>query len=222
MRTLLRCNVLRGAGIQAARFASVARDATLSSGIVGLACLLATSVGLAETRTASLAELFELAASEQVAVPEADLTVELVRLSYRRCPVKLCLLPDGPVAEVRVSKISTGEELSHGELRRAPPSGFPYFVLPGDSDGETYARFSVHGAVTWCETRASRTEKRDCWSRLATLTKDAKFCARIEAMGLPAADCNRRVADALKQADPAGPPAGERSAASAKAGSTEP
>lgn len=218
MKTLVRYDLLRGAGMQAARLASVARDATWSSGLVGLACVLATSIGFAETRTASLAESFELAAGERVTVPEADLTVELVRLSYRRCPVKLCLLPDGPVAEVRVSKISTGEELSHGELRRAPPSGYPYFVLPGDSDGATYARFSVHGAITWCETRASRTEKRDCWSRLASLTNDAEFCARIEAMGLPAADCNRQVANARKRVGPAG----ERGTEPAKAGSAEP
>jgi hypothetical protein len=129
-----------------------------------------------------------------MAVPDADLFVELERLSYRRCPADaVCILPDGPVVEYRVVEISTGTEVHRGESRRTPPARFPHFVLQMDSDGATHARFAVHDSIQWCETRSSQRDEQLCWSQLAQATGDGAYCQRIAALGLRADECYRRL-----------------------------
>jgi hypothetical protein len=74
-----------------------------------------------------------------------------------------------------------------------PPDRFPYFVLQMGSDGETYARFSVHGSVAWCERRSSRMDEQVCWSQLAAATGDRSYCERIAAIGMRADERYRRL-----------------------------
>jgi hypothetical protein len=134
----------------------------------------------AEPREADLGEVLSMAEGERVAVLTADLEVELLQLRNRQCPANaVCATPDGAVVNYRVVELSTGRELHRGTSKTAPPSSFPYFALPMDSDGRTYARFSVHGAVAWCEERASAREEEECWTRVALLTGQDAFCQRI-------------------------------------------
>jgi hypothetical protein len=151
--------------------------------------------GETSPREASVGEPFSMAVGEHVVLPEADLFVELERLAYLRCPADaVCVAPDGPIVEYRVVEISTGAEVHRGASSTATPSRFPHFVLRMDSDGQTYARFSVQDTVAWCETRASRTDERACWSRVAALTDDAAYCERIATIGLAAEECYQRIA----------------------------
>jgi hypothetical protein len=159
---------------------------------------LATSVPVvaAELAVSHPGEPFTLHVGERVQIPEAGFAVELVSLSYRQCPPNArCILADGPVVDFRLVEISDGTELFRGELRLAPPSRYPYFVLPMDSDGRTYARFSAHSATDWCASRASALEERDCWSRLADMTRQAEFCDRATETGKPAEQCYESLAE---------------------------
>ena len=157
--------------------------------------VLLDRIGATTLRTASVGEPFALRRGERIAVPEADLLIELEQLSYRRCPVDICLVADGPVVTFRVVVMSTGVEVHRGISKTGAPDRFPYFVLPMSSDGETYARFSVQQTVKWCELRSSRAQERDCWSQVAALTDDAVHCSRILAIGLSADACYEQLAE---------------------------
>jgi hypothetical protein len=128
--------------------------------LAGLTPLMAQIAPVAPPAS-NVGEPFSLAVGERMAIPDADIFVELERLSYRRCPAgAVCVAPDGPVVEYRVVEISTGTEVHRGASRRTPPDRFPHFVRQMDSDGDTYARFSVHDSVEWCESRASSVYRR--------------------------------------------------------------
>jgi hypothetical protein len=131
-------------------------------------------------RTAGLREVTTMAPGDVVTVADADLTIELVALGYRRCPpFARCPLADGPIIDYRVIRNSTGEELHSGESFEAPPDRFPYFVLSMGLEGEQAARFSVHRTDSWCDEYSSRMDQQACWSKVATLSADPAFCDRI-------------------------------------------
>jgi hypothetical protein len=127
------------------------------------------------------------------------LLVEVERLSYRRCPAgAVCIAPDGPVVAFRVVDTRTGVELHRGVSALAPPSRFPHFVWLGQSDGETYAQFSVQDTLAWCSSRSSRVGERSCWSRVASLTDDPAYCGmRVRETGLPPDACYEELAERL-------------------------
>jgi hypothetical protein len=167
-----------------------------------IAAMAAGGTEVATTGEARLRQSFLLRVGELTTVPEAGLRVELVALSYRSCPPDVfCDQPSGPVVDFRIIEIASSEELHRGELHRAPPSGYPFFVLPGDSDGRTYARFSVHSSEAWCTERADRRAERDCWSGLAKTTAKAEFCDRAASTGLAADRCYEELAEQMS--DPA-------------------
>jgi hypothetical protein len=93
--------------------------------LAGLTPLMAQIAPVAPPAS-NVGEPFSLAVGERMAIPDADIFVELERLSYRRCPAgAVCVAPDGPVVEYRVVEISTGTEVHRGASRRTPPDRFP-------------------------------------------------------------------------------------------------
>ncbi len=160
--------------------------------------LLGEVIDATKLRAVALNEAFSLAVGERVAVPEADLLIELTDLRYVTCPPgELCSRPSGPLVQFRVVEISTSTEIQHGTERGPLPNRFPHFARQITSDGKTYVQFAVHASAEFCRSRASQAEKRTCWSRLAELTADPAHCANIPATGLSPDVCYATLAQEL-------------------------
>lgn len=146
----------------------------------GFTSSLASAQDSASRHTAALREVFTLSPGESVSVAEADLTIELVALGYRRCPpFARCPLPDGPVVDYRVLRASSGEELHSGESFEAPPDRFPFFVLSMGQQDENSARFSVHRTHAWCDEYSTRADQHTCLAKVSLLSGDIAYCERI-------------------------------------------
>jgi len=164
-------------------------------------CVALPAIAKSKPRAASLSTTITMEVGDQVQVDEADLTIILDDLSYVRCPADaICIRADGPVVRYQVIQTSTQEVLHKGFSNYGAPNRYPYFVLRMDSDGETFAKFSVHRTTDWCSTRSSRVDEYNCWTTVASMSKTADYCNRIRSIEDMRLGCLERMAEELSQA----------------------
>lgn len=147
----------------------------------------------------TLGEEFDLRPRESVSVKELGITVRLLALANVTCkPGERCPDTPGPSVRFDVVDTATGKQLMarkelarRGESLMSSPSTYPWFVHKVDSDGRTFARFSVHRIADWCRQRASES----CYEEAAAMTGNVEFCSEIKE-DIARRRCNDRAANA--------------------------
>lgn len=132
----------------------------------------------------TLGEEFDLRPTESVSVEELGLTVRLLALSNVTCDSgRPCLETPGPRVSFEVLQTATGRQLMarkelvrRGGSLKSSPSAYAWFVHKVDSDGRTFARFSVHRIADWCRQRASES----CYEQAAAMTGNVEFCNEVK------------------------------------------